>query len=309
MPATPPDQRLYERTIAAFDNARLPERTLLTPALQRAHDAADEGLNEAGAVTMITAPLGGGKTVLAHVVCLRHPEALLIVPPASGRGGPRAFINVLRHHGCEMPASSDASMLHAMRGLLARRNARSVIVDNAHRLGAGGWAILSALVADGHIERLLLIGLPRLPDILRQHSADLLARCGRHEQISTLSPAEVERYVCERLDGIGLGRSVLTQDAYASLHFASNGVPARVNSLIRCAVRQARARSSAIFFDDGDIERAHSLLYGSAQAALVREGVGVVPPDPRPPTRPAVMHAFDGLAGAWFALLSSLNLH
>lgn len=202
------------------------------------------GLSQGEGFIVITGDIGAGKTTLVgHLMATIDRERLHAIKLVSTQIEADDLLRIVGA-GLEIDCAglSKAEMLRQIeRGLhmVARSGRRTLlIVDEAQALHTSALEelrMLSNFQAGGHaLLQIFLLGQPEFRERLNGSSRleQLRQRVIATHHLDPMGAGEVPAYIHHRLKIVGwAGRPSFTDDAFAALYAASDGVPRRLNQL------------------------------------------------------------------------------
>ncbi len=202
------------------------------------------GLSQGEGFIVITGDIGAGKTTLVgHLMATIDRERLHAITLVSTQIEADDLLRIVGA-GLEIDCAglSKAEMLRLIeRGLhmVARSGRRTLlIVDEAQALHTSALEelrMLSNFQAGGHaLLQIFLLGQPEFRERLNGSSRleQLRQRVIATHHLDPMGAGEVPAYIHHRLKIVGwAGRPSFTDDAFAALYAASDGVPRRLNQL------------------------------------------------------------------------------
>ena len=225
-----------------FSSAANPEHYFPAASVEQARESIARNVERRASVTMVTGPVGCGKTLLCQLianqytgdlpVCLVHgenvdsPEELLqsilhgLGLPFHGQDERELRMNLANHMaspGC-------------VQGIL-------LIIDDADRLSSELLAEIRAItniVREGQpCVRVLLVGSPRLDEnLVHPELESLNQRIVGRLYLDNFGAQETADYVRARIAACGGdSQSLFTEEALVTVHRATNGVPRLINQI------------------------------------------------------------------------------
>ncbi|MCB2013781.1 MAG: XrtA-associated ATPase [Sphingobium sp.] len=202
------------------------------------------GLAQGEGFIVITGDIGAGKTTLVgHVMSTIDPQRLTAVKIVSTQvEGDDLLRLVAQSFGITEEALPKAQLLQRIEAFLhsqARKGLRTLlIVDEAQGLGVSAveeLRMLSNFQLGGQaLLQIFLLGQPEFRDLMKSPELEQLQqRVIATHHLEPMLANEVEPYIKHRLALVGWHDNPrITQDAYAAIYAATDGVPRRVNALM-----------------------------------------------------------------------------
>ena len=188
---------------------------------------------------------GTGKSVIKHTLIAHQPKRMVV--PVVNRTL-HTYGNTLRilcdafeiehegrDHRCEKLLVQEAFRLH--------RNGKMLVpvIDDAHLMPSESLRKLRLLFEDfPRTHNLVLIGQPTLMRTLSLSvNEEIRSRVTYSVVLPKLAPDDMEAFLLDQFDRVGLGHNVLTQDALALLVRSSEGILRRARNLCLSALIEA----------------------------------------------------------------------
>lgn len=202
------------------------------------------GLAQGEGFIVITGDIGAGKTTLVgHLMQTIDPARLTAVKIVSTQvEGDDMLRLAAQSFGLPSEGHSKAATLQQIEGFLhrqARAGRRTLlIVDEAQNLPVSAIEELRMLsnfqLGGQSLLQIFLLGQPEFRDLLKAPELEQLRqRVIATHHLDPMMAQEVEPYILHRLTVAGwAGNPIFTQDAFAALYAATNGVPRRLNALV-----------------------------------------------------------------------------
>lgn len=202
------------------------------------------GLAQGEGFIVITGDIGAGKTTLVgHVMSNIDPQRLTAVKIVSTQvEGDDMLRLVAQQFGITEDHLPKAQLLQRVEAFLhaqARRGLRTLlIVDEAQGLSVSAieeLRMLSNFQLGGQaLLQIFLLGQPEFRDLMNAPELEQLRqRVIATHHLEPMLANEVEPYITHRLSLVGwAGNPQFTNDAYAAIYAATDGVPRRINALM-----------------------------------------------------------------------------
>ena len=198
-------------------------------------------VNSRKGAAMLTGEVGCGKTILSRTLIQDLPperyEIGLITNPSLT---PIDFLReILYQLGVENQTNSKLDLLHALNDQMVKNfhagKDTIVIVDEAQAISNEETLeelrlLLNFQLNDRFLLTLLLIGQPELKDKI-SNIQQLEQRIAIKFHLGPLKPEETQAYVHTRLEKAGVKRPIFKDDALATLHKESRGIPREINNI------------------------------------------------------------------------------
>jgi type II secretory pathway predicted ATPase ExeA len=236
--------------------SKTPDPAFLYPSAQHAEALARlSHAVEEREIAVLTGEVGAGKTTLSRALVDGFAERCrfsFVVNPALP---PAQLLSAIADgfgiDGLRRKTDVYAALAERFSALDEEGRFAVVVVDEAQLL-AGRSAfdelrLLTNLAADDRpLVGLILIGQPELRQRVRERGGEAFAqRVGVAYHIGPLGLEETGRYVAHRLAVAGRAAPLFTEEAVASLHRHSRGLPRRINQLAANALLEGFARDAA----------------------------------------------------------------
>lgn len=204
------------------------------------------GLQQSVGFSVVTGPIGTGKTTLIRYLLARTGASLnvgLIADMHAGVTDP--LPRVLLAFGLDVTAATEVAQLQAFSRFLsdqARQARRTVlIIDEAQNLGIDALEklrLLSNVNADVPLLKIILTGQPGLKDKLCRPELEQLAqRVIVDYQLEPLDRDDTRRYIAHRVRIAGGDADLLfDEQACHAVHEYARGVPRLINVLCETAL-------------------------------------------------------------------------
>jgi Type II secretory pathway, component ExeA (predicted ATPase) len=202
-------------------------------------------LNQAG-FTLITGEIGSGKTTLIrHVLKRIDHDATVGMVSNTHRSFSELLQWVLLAFHLEYRGKDKVDLYQRLTEFLLQEYSKHrrtiLIIDEAQNMGVQAleeFRMLSNInTGKDQLLQLILVGQPRLRDILRSPEMEQLAqRVAVDYHLGALDTEETKEYICHRLSAAG-GDPRIFQDAASQLVFEySQGIPRLINTLCDMAL-------------------------------------------------------------------------
>jgi general secretion pathway protein A len=214
------------------------------------------GLENQEAITLISGPIGSGKTMTIHSFISHLSPQYATALVNSTQVTPTELLKlILEDLGVTLSADTDKSdLLISFKDFLIRRQQEGgrvlVIIDEAQNLSTSCLEEIRLLTNLGQFEsqpvQMVLVGQPELETTVNQPQlAQLRQRIRVRYRISPLSREEVAGYIRHRMSVAGCQHSVFAKDAVDTIFRRSEGIPRLVNTLAGDALLAAFVENSA----------------------------------------------------------------
>lgn len=206
---------------------------------------------------LLTGEVGTGKTTICRTLLDRlegRAETAYIINPSVSGNELLASILEDAHIPLEPGASKKTLIDHLHQHLFSLESNKTfvVIIDDAQTMPPEtleDLRLLSNLETDKHkLIQVVLSGQPELLDLLAgKELRQLKQRISIHCRLSTLSAAETDAYISQRLFVAGnQGQLRFTKNATQRVHAAAQGVPRLINTICDCALTAGYVRDSSV---------------------------------------------------------------
>ncbi len=209
------------------------------------------GIEDNHALIMLTGQSGTGKTLLSQLVIRgldlhRFTPVFVPVYPQMGKG--MLLAQILRETGISQKARYTHDRLELLQEKAMKLQEEGqrlvIIIDEAHFLKADALHILRTLSnLETEQQKLVTVLLVAENSLLRRLGnpsyASLRGRITFAVNLTPLTCAETEQFIKYRLLKCGGPPQLLTDEAYASVHRMSEGVPREINRLLYNGFLQA----------------------------------------------------------------------
>lgn len=201
------------------------------------------GLAQGEGFIVITGDIGAGKTTLVgHLMETIDPSRLTAVKIVSTQvQGDDMLRLAAQSFGLPIDNMPKAQILRQIEAFLhqqARAGRRSLlIVDEAQNLPISSIEELRMLsnfqLGGQSLLQIFLLGQPEFRDLMKSPELEQLRqRVIATHHLDPMTAEEIEPYILHRLSLVGWrGDPQFTEEAFAAIHAATNGVPRRVNVL------------------------------------------------------------------------------
>jgi general secretion pathway protein A len=257
------------------------------------------GLAQAEGFIVVTGEIGAGKTTLVgHLMASVDPARVHAVRIASTQvDGDDLLRLVAQAMGIATEGAEKAQLLGRIEAFLADR-ARAgqkvlLIVDEAQNLPVSSLEelrMLSNFQGAGHaLLQILLLGQPEFRDNLNAPDLEQLRqRVIATHHLTAMQKEEVGPYMQHRLKLVGWGGNPqFTDDAFATLHTASGGIPRKLNMIVTRALLMGAIEKAGII----DRRIIDAVMVDMGQDLAVGEDVEVAAPVAAPVPAPAPVAA------------------
>lgn len=231
-------------------------------------------------VVVVTGDAGCGKTMLMRSFVAVAPENLVLgVCPNPGLLEASLYHGVLEAFGFDT-ADKAGLELHAelrefMRTQFAEGNSIMLMVDESQHLSAATLENLRLLmnVEFSGAMQLVLIGQPRLKQLLRSCDLTQLAQCVLLSlHLGPMDAEETAAYIRYRLESAGAQRPLFSDLAIEAVYRSTQGVPRLINMICDMALLYGYAEESSQI--DADVIRTvvkDREISGSGRSMLINE--------------------------------------
>src|SRR5262245_3324976 len=268
----------------------------------------ERGLEDASPVIVLTGESGVGKTSVVREALARWGSRVTAVWFEVEAGPPeKTLLKTIRAFGGHGRAKDErpeliARMAPALNDITERGSTPMLIVDNAHDYGLDMLAevgrIESAAIAADQTLKLLLIGEPRLMDMLEREELEILQqRLALSCRLEPMEQADTRQYLNHRA-GVASGdeSSAFSRKAAREIHAVTRGVPSAINTLAADAQRRANTSNAGVVTPDHvravmAATRRAAAHAGPIEAASLNESRVRPMPQPTVPPRPATPSA------------------
>lgn len=202
------------------------------------------GLAQGEGFIVITGDIGAGKTTLVgHLMSTIDPARLTAVKIVSTQvEGDDMLRLAAQNFGISSDGATKAQLLQQIEAFLhaqARKGMRTLlIVDEGQNLSVSALEelrMLSNFQLGGHaLLQIFLLGQPEFRDLLKSPELEQLnQRVIATHHLEPMLASEVEPYIHHRMSLVGWnGNPSFTQEAFAAVYAATDGVPRRINALM-----------------------------------------------------------------------------
>ncbi|SCW44444.1 putative secretion ATPase, PEP-CTERM locus subfamily [Sphingobium faniae] len=202
------------------------------------------GLAQGEGFIVITGDIGAGKTTLVgHLMNTIDPQRLTAVKIVSTQVEADDMLRLAaQSFGLAVDGLAKAQILRQIEGFLhaqARAGRRSLlIVDEAQNLPISAVEELRMLsnfqLGGQSLLQIFLLGQPEFRDLLKSPELEQLRqRVIATHHLEPMMASEIEPYIVHRLSLVGWTCNPhFTDDAFAAIYAATDGVPRRVNALV-----------------------------------------------------------------------------
>lgn len=199
------------------------------------------GMMTRAPITVITGEIGAGKTTLLRRLLAEASGDQVLGLVSNMQAGRGELLHwVMMALGEPVEDGSYVRTFQRFQDFVVQRYAEgrrvTLIFDEAQNLPAAALEelrMLSNINADGdELLQLILVGQPQLRALLGQPElAQFAQRISADYHLTTLDPAEVERYIEHRLAVTGAAWRIFPGSVCALIHQATRGVPRLINIL------------------------------------------------------------------------------
>ncbi|MGA2170691.1 MAG: AAA family ATPase [Terracidiphilus sp.] len=215
------------------------------------------GVRQHKGFVVLTGEVGTGKTLLLRCLLglLKESKDVAYAYLFNGRLSPTEFLQyILSDFGLPATGKSKYELLLDLGHFLASRGSRKMttvlIVDEAHHLSADileEVRLLSNLeTTDDKLLQIVLVGQPELDEKLDSvELRQLKQRIAVRTQLGALDADETKRYIEQRLQIAGEephSSPLFSEEAIATVHRYSRGLPRLINTICENALIAAYAR-------------------------------------------------------------------
>jgi len=215
------------------------------------------GVRQHKGFVVLTGEVGTGKTLLLRCLLglLKESKDVAYAYLFNGRLSPTEFLQyILSDFGLHATGKSKYELLLDLGHFLASRGSRKMttvlIVDEAHHLSADileEVRLLSNLeTTDDKLLQIVLVGQPELDEKLDSvELRQLKQRIAVRTQLGALDADETKRYIEQRLQIAGEephSSPLFSEEAIATVHRYSRGLPRLINTICENALIAAYAR-------------------------------------------------------------------
>ena len=258
------------------------------------------GLDNREAITMITGPVGSGKTLAIHSFLDRLGNQFSTALVTNTQVNPVELLKlILEDLDVATPPGCDKSdLLILFKDFLLQEHISGrrvlIVIDEAQNLPLDALEEVRLLTnlgqGDHQPVQIVLVGQPELEDIINSPQLrQLRQRIRVHYQLAPLAPGEIEAYLNHRMEVAGCSRKIFDKHAIERIAEYSRGIPRLVNALANAALLSAFvAGRDAVKAKDVDPVEAglpESVAgEGPQSAADAAPGHAAPPPPPEPET-------------------------
>lgn len=224
-----------------FSLAPDPEYLYLGKSHQDALSMLDYGLNSEAGVTLITGPIGSGKTTLVHQVLQSLSEEVTVGLISNTLAGFGELLQwVLMAFGLEYSGKDKTELYQTFVEFIVdeyNANRRTVlIIDEAQNLDARTLEELRMLTNVNATQQvalqLVLVGQPELLDTMRQPELSQLAqRVSVDYKLQPLDFDETREYIRHRVTSAGGSATLFDSYVCSAVFYHSGGIPRLINTL------------------------------------------------------------------------------
>ncbi|MFH1841971.1 MAG: AAA family ATPase [bacterium] len=246
-------------------------------------------LENGEALTLITGPIGIGKTLVVHsFLSYLGPNYVPALVNTTQVGYKELLKLILSELGVGVPPGADrADFLTALKMEAKSRREKGqtllIVIDEAQDLSIAtleGVRLLTNLdQVAGQAVQVVLVGQPDLErKLMVPELTQLRQRIRVHYRLEPLTPNELGEYIEHRMTVAGCERTIFKQDALDRIFEYSHGIPRLVNTLAGEALlsayvdglREVRAKHVEKNALLADAEAASALLPGSTESSAER---------------------------------------
>jgi type II secretory pathway predicted ATPase ExeA/cell division protein FtsN len=264
------------------------------------------GVENSEAVTLITGPIGSGKTLAVQKFLAKlGPEFSFALVTNTQVNSIELLKLILEDLEVETPIGCDKSdLLIIFKKFLLAEHEKGrkilIVIDEAQNLSQDAIEELRLLtnLGQGDLQpvQIVLVGQPELEDIINNPSlVQMRQRIRVHYRLTSLLPHEIENYLNHRMQVAGCMDSVFTHGAIKRIFEFSNGIPRLVNALANAALLSAYVANQK-FVDEKDVDPNEAGFPGQEPLTgpddvftppeVVAQEKAVPPPQPQPQPQP-----------------------